>query len=187
MPAQDEVSLFIECLTAVGAEYMITGATAAIVYGQPRVTNDIDVVLALRDAQVGALAQAFPEADFYLPPASIIRVELARQHRGHFNIIHHDSGFKADIYLVGSDPLHAWALPRRRRIEWSDRVELHVAPPEYVILRKLEYYREGRSTKHPADIRAMLRTTKVDVEAIDEWARRLGLDAYWAEVRSSDA
>jgi len=183
MPARDEVSLFVERLNAVGAEYMITGATAAILYGQPRVTNDIDVVLALRDEQIPALLRAFPESEFYVPPASIIRVELARRHRGHFNLIHHDSGFKADVYLVGADPLHAWALPRRRQIDWMDGVQLYVAPPEYVILRKLEYFREGGSSKHPADIRAILAATAVDVAAINEWIRRLGLEEQWAEIR----
>jgi hypothetical protein len=183
MPARDEISLFVERLNAVGAEYMITGATAAILYGQPRVTNDIDVVLALRDEQVAALLHAFPESEFYIPPTFVIRVEMARRHRGHFNIIHHDTGFKADVYLAGSDPLHAWALPRRRPVDWTDAVQLYVAPPEYVILRKLEYFREGGSSKHPADVRAILAATTVDVAAIEKWARRLGLEEQWAQVR----
>ena len=122
--------------------YMITGATAAIIYGQPRLTNDLDVVLALRDEHLPPLLAAFPESQFYLPPESVIRVEQARSQRGHFNILHLDSGYKADVYLAGSDVLHAWALPLRRRIPWTDSLALPVAPPEYVILRKLEYFRE---------------------------------------------
>jgi len=183
MPERDEVSLFVERLNACGAEYMITGATAAILYGQPRVTNDIDVVLALRDEQVAPLLQQFPEGEFYVPPATVIRVELARRLRGHFNIIHHDTGFKADVYLAGSDPLHIWALPRCRKVEWTGGLPLYVAPPEYVILRKLEFFREGGSTKHPADIRAMLAATPVDIAAIEEWVRRLGLEEQWSRVR----
>jgi len=30
------------------------------------------------------------------------------------------------------------------------------APPEYAIVRKLDYYREGHAEKHVRDIRAML-------------------------------
>ena len=183
MPARDEVSLFVERLNACGAQYMITGATAAILYGQPRVTNDIDVVLALRDEQITALLQAFPEGEFYVPPATVIRVELTRQLRGHFNIIQHDTAFKAYVYLAGSDPLHTWALRRCRNIDWTDGLRLSVAPPEYVIVRKLEYFREGGSTKHPADIRAMLAATPVDMAAIDEWVRKLGLQEEWSRVR----
>lgn len=103
MSAPDEIALFAGRFNAIGVEYMVTGATAAIVYGQPRLTNDLDVVLALRG--------------------------------------------------------------------------------EYVIVRKLEYFREGGSSKHPADIRAMLATTEVDLSAIESWVERLGLTRQWTEIR----
>jgi hypothetical protein len=185
MPAPDEISLFAERLNAIGAAYMITGATAAIIYGQPRTTNDLDVVLALDDEHLPALLAAFSERDFYLPPESVIRAETARGQRGHFNIIHHESGYKADIYLAGNDPLHAWALALRRAIVWTDTITLQVAPPEYVIVRKLEFFREGGSTKHGADVRAILAGTNLDHAALDLWIARLGLTAVWEEVRGS--
>lgn len=179
MHGPDEVALFAQRLEQVGADYMITGATAAILYGQPRVTNDLDVVVALEDRHLPRLADAFPEAAFYLPPDDILKVEQARKLRGHFNILHLASGFKADIYLAGADPLHAWALPRRRAIPWTDAVTLQVAPPEYVILRKLEYFREGGSDKHLTDIRAMLASTAVDRAEVSQWALRLGIADLW--------
>lgn len=182
MPAPDDIARFAQRLNAVGADYMITGATAAIIYGQPRLTNDLDVVAALREEHLPALYAAFPDPDFYVPPETIVRAEQARSLRGHFNILHVESGYKADIYLAGADPLHAWALPLRRRIPWTDAVELPVAPPEYVILRKLEYFREGGSSKHPADIKAILQTTAVDQATIASWSARLGLADLWAEM-----
>ncbi|WP_298288790.1 hypothetical protein [Novosphingobium sp.] len=184
MQEPDELSLFAVRLAATGAPYMITGATAAILYGQPRVTNGLDLVLALDDATRPSLLRAFPETDFYVPPESVIRAEQARTHRGHFNIIHHESGYKADVYLVGSDPLHLWALPLRRRLSWCEDIEVEVAPPEYVVLRKLEFYREGGSSKHPADIRAILDTTGVDESALAPWLERLGLVSLWREIRA---
>jgi hypothetical protein len=185
MPAPDELSLFVARLEAIGAPYMVTGATAAILYGQPRVTNDLDVVLSLDDAARGALLQLFPEAEFYVPPESVIRAEQARTQRGHFNLIHLDSGYKADIYLAGADPLHGWALPLRRRIRWTDQLHLAVAPPEYVVLRKLEFYREGRSAKHPADIRAIREITGVNEAEMTIWLERLGLTALWQEIKAA--
>jgi hypothetical protein len=164
---------------------MVTGATAAILYGQPRVTNDLDVVLSLDDAARAALLRAFPDTEFYVPPESVIRAEQARMQRGHFNLIHLESGYKADIYLAGGDPLHAWALPQRRRLRWSEDLELAVAPPEYVVLRKLEYYREGHSTKHPADIRAIREITGIDETALAPWLERMGLGALWLELKSA--
>jgi hypothetical protein len=186
MPAPDELSVFVTRLEAIGAPYMVTGATAAILYGQPRVTNDLDVVLSLDDRTRPALIAAFPETDFYVPPESVIRTEQARTHRGHFNLIHHETGYKADIYLVGADPLHAWALPRRRRLRQSENVEIAVAPPEYVVLRKLEFFREGGSAKHPADIRAICEITGVDEAAMAPWLQRLALTDLWQQLKPAD-
>ncbi|MEO5960847.1 MAG: hypothetical protein ABIZ49_04800 [Opitutaceae bacterium] len=183
MHAPGEVGLFVTRLEAIRVPYMVTGATAAILYGQPRVTNDLDVVLTLDDAARGSLLRAFPEAEFYVPPESVIRAEQARTQRGHFNLIHHESGYKADIYLTGADPLHAWALPLRRRLLWSDDLEIAVAPPEYVVLRKLEFFREGHSAKHPADIRAIREITGVDEAVMVPWLDRMGLRELWAELK----
>ncbi|MBL9203682.1 MAG: hypothetical protein JNN01_01255 [Opitutaceae bacterium] len=184
MPAPDEVSLFVGRLESTGAPYMITGATAAILYGQPRVTNDLDVVISLNDATRTALLSAFPESEFYVPPESVIRAEQARRQRGHFNLIHHESGYKADVYLTGSDPLHAWALPLRRRLSWDGNLTMTVAPPEYVVLRKLEFFREGQSAKHPVDIRAIREVTGVDETMLAPWLERMGLGALWREIKA---
>ncbi|MBP7142501.1 MAG: hypothetical protein KBA71_11385 [Opitutaceae bacterium] len=185
MPEPDELTLFVLRLERAEVPYMVTGATAAILYGQPRVTNDLDVVLQLNDAGRGRLLAAFSGAEFYVPPESVIRTEQARFQRGHFNIIHLKTGYKADIYLVGFDPLHAWAFPLRRRVKWVSGVDLSVAPPEYVVIRKLEFYREGRSTKHLVDIRAIQRITGFDVTLLTPWINRLGLQEIWREAQAS--
>ncbi len=129
MPAPTELSLFVQRLEALGAPCMATGATAAIVYGQPRVTNDLDVVLSLNDPQRTALLQAFPESEYYVPAESVIRAEQARAQRGHFSLIHLESGYKADLYLAGADPLHAWALPLRQRYLGTSASRSRSLPP----------------------------------------------------------
>ena len=162
---------------------MVTGATAAIVYGQPRVTNDLDVVLALGERFRAPLLYEFSETDFYVPPESVIRAEQARAQRGHFNIIHLDSGYKADVYLAGTDAFHNWALERVRRIPWGEPGEhICVAPPEYVVVRKLEYFREGGSAKHIDDIQAIVSVTGVDRVLIQPWIERSGLQDLWVRV-----
>jgi hypothetical protein len=142
-------------------------------------------VLSLDDAARTALLRAFPETEFYVPPEAVIRAEQARQQRGHFNLIHHETGFKADIYLAGSDPLHAWALPLRRRVRWNDQLEIAVAPPEYVVLRKLEFFREGRSAKHPADIQMIREVTGVDEVLMAPWLESMGLVSLWQEIKTA--
>ena len=178
MPAPSPLAPFLEPLERLGLPYCITGSVAASVYGEPRLTADIDVVLLLGVADLAALRSAFPDAGYYVPPEETLRLELARGMRGMFNLIHHDSQFKADIYLAGRDPLHAWALKHRRRID-LDGGGAWIAPPEYVILRKLEYLREGGQDKHIRDIRFMLAVTIVERAFLDEEIARLGLREQW--------
>jgi len=62
-----------------------------------------------------------------------------------------------------------------------------VAPVEYVILRKLEYFREGGSEKHVRDIRGMLEVSgaQIDRPLLEQWISRLGLAAEWTRVLAS--
>jgi hypothetical protein len=184
MPEADLISLFAAPLEKAGFPYMVTGATAAILYGQPRTTNDLDVVIELKSTDLPRLRAAYPEADYYLPPSEVIEVEIRRAQRGHLNALHHDSGFKADLYPMGNDALHQWGFPQRRSIPHGG-LSISFAPPEYVILRKLEYFREGGSTKHLTDIRAMLEVSNdaINQTTLEHWIARLGLHAEWARVR----
>ena len=118
---------------------MITGAVASIIYGEPRLTNDIDLVIRMTPDDLEAFADAFPIEDFYCPLQEVIRLEIARSQRGHFNLIHHATGFKADVYVSGRDELHHWGLANRKSFDVEGE-KFWLAPIEYVILRKLEYY-----------------------------------------------
>ena len=66
---------------------MISGSVAAMLFGEPRMTHDIDVVVFLDEAGIARLPEAFAAPEFYLPPAEVMRVEAARDRRGHFNVI----------------------------------------------------------------------------------------------------
>ena len=155
------VDLFCGPLEKAQVAYMTTGSIASMVYGEPRFTHDIDLVLRIENGDLVHLQRCFPEDHFYFPPREVLEVELKRGIRSHFNIIHMTTGFKADIYVVGRDPLHHWAMENKRRIPFFER-SIWVAPPEYVLIRKIQYYMEGRSEKHVKDIRAMLVLTSLD-------------------------
>jgi hypothetical protein len=179
----DLFALFTERLAAAGVDAMVTGSVAAMVYGEPRLTNDIDIVAAIHVATIARLVAQFPVEEFYCAPAEVIHVEVLRGHRGHFNIIHHETGFKADIYVAGRDPLHAWALARARVLPLG-ATSVRIAPPEYVIVRKLEFYREGGSPKHVTDIRHMLVQlgSGLDTEILLQHVRQRGLESTWEFV-----
>jgi hypothetical protein len=183
MPEPDLIELFVRPLNQAGIQYFISGSVAAMLYGEPRVTHDIDLVVFLRFDDASRLDTLFPAPAFYVPPVIVILEEMSRDRRGHFNIIHADSGLKADFYTAGRDELHIWAR-RHARTYAIEANTISLAPPEYVILRKLEFYREGGSEKHLRDIRSMLAISgeELDRAALRDWIARLGLEPEWCQA-----
>jgi len=170
--------IFTVPLEAAEIPYMIVGAFATLTFGAKRTTDDLDLVLGLALDGLAEFERAFPEAEFYRPPRETLLTEIARTERGHFNLIHHATMERADCYLAGRDALQFWALKNRRRVEWEGR-ECWVAPPEVVILKKLEFFREGESQKHVHDIGRILQLMEVDRGFIEEHVERLGLREQW--------
>jgi hypothetical protein len=183
MPEPDLIQLFAQPLNQLGVRYLVSGSVAAMLYGEPRVTHDIDFVVFLRSEHVARLPEVYPPPEFYVPPAEVIATEMARERRGHFNVIHADSGLKADFYTANRDEFHAWAFRHANQYSIAS-ISISLAPPEYVIVRKLEYYREGGSEKHLRDIRSMLAISgeQLDRPALNEWIQRLGLQTEWRVV-----
>ena len=159
---------------------MVTGGLAAIIYGEPRLTNDVDIVLQLEPGAAERLIAAYPAPAYYTPPIEVVRVEAERTAHGHFNIVDVETSLRADVYCLGGDPLGAWAMERRRGIPIAG-ADIWVAPIEYVILRKLEYYRMASSDRHLGDIAAMRRISGsiIDQPALAAWIERLGLKSEW--------
>ncbi|HEX3481857.1 MAG TPA: hypothetical protein VHT91_42885 [Kofleriaceae bacterium] len=185
MREPSQLEPFIVRLERLGIPYFVTGSMAGILYGEPRLTHDVDIVVALTSRDVQRFVEAFPLDEFYCPPEDVLAIEVRRGQRGHCNLIHHDSGFKADIYIA-FDELHRWALTHRKELT-LDGLRVSVAPVEYVILRKLEYFREGGSEKHLRDIRGMLEVSgaQIDGPLLEQWIARFGLAAEWTRVLAS--
>lgn len=183
MPEPELSLLFVRPLNRLGVRYITSGSVAASLYGEPRLTNDVDFVVFLRIDDCRRLHEVFPSPDYYVPPTEAIIIEISRGGKGQFNVIHSDTGFKADFYTTGRDEFDAWAFRNLRRIEFRSEL-VAVAPPEYVIVRKLEYFREGGSEKHLRDIRAMLAVSgdQIDRAELDEWIRRQGVELQWRMV-----
>ncbi len=159
---------------------MITGSVASIIYGEPRITHDIDVVITITANLVESLRELFPENEFYLPPIEIIKNEALRENRGHFNIIHHETGFKADIYFAGNDEFQHWALENAKEINFYGK-KIPIAPIEYVIIKKLEFYKEGKAQKHINDVKAILQNSEklIDKDLLNKYLTLFGLEKEW--------
>jgi hypothetical protein len=185
MPEAELSLIFLRPLNELRLRYIVSGSVASILYGEPRFTNDLDLVVFLRHEDIRRLMEAFPQPEFYVPPSEIIAAEIARPQKGTFNVIHSDTGFKADFYTTGRDDLNAWAFRNSRKMEFKGET-ISVAPPECVIVRKLEFYREGGSDKHLRDIRSMLKVSGelIDRAALDEWIRVRGVELQWKQIGS---
>ena len=71
-------------------------------------------------------------------------------------------------------------MSNRKEIEIEGNV-ICVAPPEYVILRKLQYYSEGRSDKHLKDISSMLEISsdRINIDMLRKMIAKYGLKEEW--------
>jgi hypothetical protein len=183
MPEHDLIQVFTGRLNKLSVSYMVTGAVAATIFGEPRLTHDIDLVIDLRLEDIEKFVDTFPLEEFYCPPIEVIRLETGRSQRGHFNLIHHETGLKADIYALGRDSLQKWGLTNRKAVSIGGEV-VWLAPVEYVILRKLEYYREGGSQKHIRDISGMLELSRdeIDFDLLLNKVHEMSLKKEWEEA-----
>ena len=179
MTQQQFFERVIVVLESLEIPYMVTGSVGAMLYGEPRLTNDLDVVVVLAPRHIAPLTAAFTDPAFYLPPADVI-LEAIRQ-RGQFNLIHVDSGSKVDLILRKQTDFAQTEFQRRRPVVFTERVESQSATPEDIILAKLQYFREGQSHKHLDDVAGMLRVVgaQLDRAYLEQWVARLGLTSEW--------
>ncbi len=184
MQELDLIQCFVLPIENAGMEYMISGSVASSLLGEPRFTADIDIALFLSREQRDELPGVFPADHFYLPPREVIEIECEREVRGHFNMIHHATGMKADVYPSRNHPFLPWALKNKLRFPYGDSL-ITLAPAEYVILHKLAFFQESQHGKHIRDIAALCRMQNVDREFLRIATQQLHLGNEWHTVISS--
>lgn len=171
-------------LERLNIPYAIVGSFATAVWGDPRMTRDIDIVVQLAGDKVQELCTAFPSDDFYVSQRA---AQEAISQRGQFNVIHFRSGNKIDFMIAGQNEWALRQLARRRRVQFAPDIEGFVAAPEDVIISKLVDYQDGGSEKHLRDIASILNQDEGDVDRlyIAEVANLLGLTTVWKRFANS--
>ena len=161
--------------------YFVTGSVASMAYGEPRLTNDIDIVAEIGKKHIPKLLEAFPEEEFYISKEMI---EEAISREGQFNIIHPSSGLKIDIIIKKGTPFDKSRFERIRRIKPAESYQANFSSPEDVIIKKMEFYKEGASEKHLRDITGILKISgdEIDKKYISYWANLLGLTEIWEAI-----
>lgn len=174
-----------KALDEIGAPYMIVGAFGGTIFGITRATNDIDIIVDLREKDFEALSQKFPLPRYYADPEMIKNsVEMGIM----FNIIDSTEGVKADLVPLKREPEYQLAFDRRIRETFTDEkdqpFEAWVAHPTDIIIGKLQAWNEGRSDKHPKDVFAILffclsgySDYKINLDEITKEAARLGQES----------
>lgn len=161
----------VDVLERLDIPYMVVGGLAAIFYGEPRLTLDVDIVVDMKWRHIAPFIKAFPIPDYYVSEEGI-RDSLQRRYP--FNVIQPTTGAKVDLVPLPRDVFTRLAFRRRQRLEYDEfgRSATFITP-EDIILAKLIAFRKTGSDKHLRDARGVLITQRgeLDLEAIQRGAR----------------
>ena len=156
-------------LEVAGIEYMLTGSVALNCYAQPRMTRDIDLVVAffLKDA---ARIEVVLGEGYYVSPDAAREAVLQQSS---FNAIHQATQMKVDFMVRKQEDYRRHEFTRRVRLRVDD-FDVWVVSKEDLILSKLHWARESHSERQLADVENLI-ATGCDVDYLKEWSARLNL------------
>jgi len=160
------VKRLVTGFTKEGLDYAFTGALAASFYGVPRTTSDVDVLVAvtLEDAKI-RLASALRQAGLEVDEKIIDDAATSGYKIASFKS--KNSPYKVDVIL--SDRV-------QKRGGNIAGVDTFFQIPEDLISAKLRMIKatmqEERAVKDREDVKAILRFTNVDKEAIRKQAKK---------------
>lgn len=161
-------------LNELNIPYTITGGVAVTIWGRPRYTADIDIVIDIAPqnlkefiGKVGELSKGiYMDIDLETPISDIKKF-------GSFNLIHPESDIKVDFVIKKDDEFSQLELDRAIKKKIFDH-EMNFISPEDLILIKLQWYKDSNSTRHLEDAESILKITEVDLKYIDSWAKKQG-------------
>lgn len=183
------LKLVLESLEAAGVDYLIGGAIAEWAWGEPRATQDLDVVINLPVDAIVKFSKELKKRDMLLPSDIILDAMVEERADIPLNAIHMYSGLKADLYLMREgDVLRQSAFQRRMLVDYGSPIgSVYVHSPEDLILYKLLYLGLSGQPKHARDIAAILRARagQLDHAYIERWVGQLGLNSVWKEIQDS--
>lgn len=158
-----------------GIDYMLTGSMAMNYYAQPRMTRDIDVVVAIKPNDVEPVVALF-QPEYYVSKESI---RESIEHESIFNLIHHESVIKVDCIVRKQNEYRKVEFERRQKVSILD-FTTYIVSKEDLIISKLFWSKDSHSEIQLGDVRNLL-ATGYDEEYLRRWTRQLGLDSLFQE------
>lgn len=178
----DILNLTCNRLNQANIPYMLTGSFAANFYAVPRMTRDIDIVIAIQKSKIDTLIHLF-QHDFYIDRGSI---EDAISHKGMFNIIHNDSVFKIDFIVIKDEDYRHTEFQRRRQIQFDNNL-IWIVAPEDLIISKLIWAKNSLSEMQINDVKNLFSSIKnLDNAYINLWVQQLELTHVYTKVISNE-
>ncbi len=178
LPDPIQVTLKVtQVFEQLGIDYLVGGSLASAIYGVGRATLDSDLVADLRLDQIQPLVKLL-EPEFYID-AEMIRDAI--QHTSSFNMLHIESMFKVDVFIIKHRAFDRNQLQRRilQTIGDSPADRAYFSAAEDIILAKLEWFRAGGevSDRQWQDILGVLslQAERLDFEYLQTWAKTLGV------------
>lgn len=171
-------------LTDSAIPYMISGSVGSVFHGEPRTTQDVDIVINPTRAQLERFLTA-AAAEVYVSRESALD---AFRERGMFNVVDSAAGWKADFVLMKDRP-HSREEFERRRPALIGGQSVYVVSPEDSILSKLEWARISGSERQLRDVRGILRVQgeSLDLGYLRRWAVDLEVADLLEKVLSSQS
>jgi hypothetical protein len=163
-------------LDQVGIDFMLTGSMAMNYYAQPRMTRDIDVVVALGSADVDRIVNLFSR-DYYVSREA---VERSIAHESLFNLIHNESVIKVDCIVRKRSVYRLVEFDRRQRIAIQD-FNTWIVSKEDLILSKLSWAKDSHSELQLRDVKNLV-STGCDRAYINRWTEELGVATLWQKI-----
>ena len=165
-------------LDRLGIRYLIGGSLASSLHGVPRATHDVDIVADINENHIPEFVKAL-ESEFYID-AEMIREAVRIQSM--FNIIHQETMFKIDIFILKSDAVSHEEMKRREEYQLTeDRKDtFYIATAEDTIIQKLFWYQLGGcvSDRQWSDVIGMLKVqqNRLDQHYLKKIAKLKGVE-----------
>jgi hypothetical protein len=166
----------IDVLEAIGAHYAIWGGMAVVAYGEPRFTQDMDILLSPERFAVSNFIRRLHETHYHVDEIAVNRALSG----GFFNVIHLHYHIKVDFYVPVDPELRAM-IAERTYLPFDEMRRAAYITPTSVVVAKLRAYEDSQSTRHLDDIASIVRLQGdgLDRERLDIAAARLGLLGVW--------
>lgn len=157
-----------------GIEYMLSGSLALNVYTVPRMTRDIDIVIALTERHLPQFINLFSEETTYFSTPAI---QKAVKLPGIFNIIDFNTGYKLDFIVLKSEPFRQTEFARRIRSE-ALGFPAWIVSIEDLILSKLIWIQTLLSDRQTEDLKHLIAVKNIDWKYVMHWVQELNLKTY---------